>query len=729
MLSAAAASAQPGGAKTLTVERIYSAPSLNGYLTSGIEWSADSKRVSYFGRGRSGLEMWTTDAATGERKVLVKADALAAAMPPKKTSAIQSTGLGRVQAENYRWSPAGDALLFIGSSSLVLLDLKTMAAKSLLTGADDIEDPKFSPDGKWVSFVRESNLWLANVASSEVRQLTTGGREEVLKGQLDWLYPEELDAATAYWWSPDSSEIAYYEMDERPVTRYPIMDMSSPVGAMEYTRYPQAGEANPIVRVGVVSVDGGETKWMDTGTDTDVYLARVVWLRDSRRVAIERLTRAQNRLDLLFCDAATGASATILTETDPYWINISDDLYFFSDNKRFLWSSERTGFRHYYLYDLSGQQLAQLTSGDWQISGNGGFGPGAGSRPSVDEARGFVYFLSNKDDVRETQLYRLSLQDRNVTRVTPEPGAHDVLVAPDASAFVDTYSTTMTPPRRDLERMDGSRVASIDQNKVPELADYHLSPVEFLTVSANDGTKLYAKMIKPRDFDASRKYPVLVFVYGGPQDQEVRNEWGGDDFLWHEMMAEKGYIIFTLDNRGSYARGHAFETPLYHQFGKVELEDQLAGVKYLKSFPYVDGSRMGIWGWSYGGTITLEAMCNAPGVFKAGVAVAPVSDWRLYDTTYTERYMGRPQDNPEGYKNSSPVNQAARLNGELMLAHGTGDDNVHFANTSEMINELIFAGSYPADLMILPGRGHSMSDWQARIQLYQRITDFLMRNL
>jgi dipeptidyl-peptidase-4 len=726
---AAAAPARPGGAKTLTVERIYSAPSLSGYLTEGIEWSPDSKRVSYFGQGRSGLEMWTTEAATGERKVLVKADVLAAAMPPEKTSAIQSTGLGRVPAQNYRWSPAGDALLFIGGQRLALLDLKTMTPKTLVTGADDVEDPKFSPDGKWVSFVRGANLYIVNAATAETRALTTGGSEEILKGKLDWLYPEELDVATAYWWSPDSSKVAYYEMDERPVTRYPIMDMSSPVGAMEYTRYPQAGEANPIVRVGVVPVAGGETKWMDTGGDTDVYLARVVWLRDSRRVAIERLNRAQNRLDLLFCDAASGASATILSETDPYWINIADDLYFFSDNKRFLWSSERTDFRHYYLYDLSGAQLAQLTSGDWQISGNGGFGPGADSHPSVDEARGLVYFLSNRDDVREAQLYRLSLQDRSIMRVTREPGAHDALVAPDVSAFVDTYSTAMTPPRQDLERMDGSRVASIDENKVPELGDYHLSTVEFLTVPANDGTKLNAKMIKPRDFDASRKYPVLVFVYGGPQDQEVRNDWDGVDFLWHEMMAEKGYIIFTLDNRGSYARGHAFETPLYHQFGKVELEDQLAGVKYLKSLSYVDGSRLGIWGWSYGGTMTLEAMCNAPGVFKAGVSVAPVSDWRLYDTTYTERYMGRPQDNPQGYKNSSPVNQAARLKGALMIAHGTGDDNVHFANTSEMINQLILAAGYPADLMILPGRGHSMSDWQGRIQLYQRITDFILRNL
>jgi dipeptidyl-peptidase 4 len=729
MLGATVAAARPGGSKDLTVERIYTAPSLNGYLTEGVEWAPDSKRISYFGRDRSGVELWTTDAATGHSNILVKADVLESAMPPEKMGAIQSTGLGRVQAANYLWSPSGNSLLLIGGSSLVLLDLNTMTPKTLVSGAFDIDDPKFSPDGKWVSFVRESNLWLVNLTTDDVKPLTTGGSEEILKGQLDWVYPEELENSTAYWWSPDSSKVAYYQMDERPVTRYPIMDMSSPLGAIEYERYPQAGEANPEVHVGVISVDGGKTQWMDTGKDPDVYLARVQWLPDSRRVAIERLNRAQNELDLLLCDAATGASTKLLTETDKYWINIADDLYFFSDGKRFLWSSERTGFRHYYLYDLAGRELDQLTSGDWQISGNGGFGPGASSHPAVDEARGFIYFLSNKDDVRDAQLYRLSLADKSITQITHGAGIHDPLIAPDASAFVDTYSNAMTPPRQDLYRMDGSRAAVINEDRVPELADYALSPVEFLNVTANDGTKLYAKMIKPPNFDPARKYPVLVDVYGGPQDQEVRDDWGSDDFLWFEMMAEKGYIVFTLDNRGSYGRGHSFETPVYHHFGKIELEDQLTGVKYLKSLPYVDGSRIGIWGWSYGGTMVLTALFKAPDVFKAGVAVAPVTDWRLYDTIYTERYMGRPQDNPDGYRDSSPVHQAGQLRAKLMIAHGTGDDNVHFANTTELINELILVGTYPDDLMILPGRGHGMTDWRARVQLYQRITDFLIKNL
>ncbi|MFZ0785219.1 MAG: DPP IV N-terminal domain-containing protein, partial [Candidatus Acidiferrales bacterium] len=436
--AATIAAARPAGSKMLTVERIYSAPSLSGYVTEGVEWAPDSKRISYFGRDRSGVELWTTDAATGLSKILVNANVLESAMPPERTDVIQSTGLGRVQSQNYLWSPKGDSLLLIGGSSLALLDLNTMTPRTLVSGAADIDDPKFSPDGKWVSFVRDSNLWVINLASGDVKPLTTGGTEDVLKGELDWVYPEELETPTAYWWSPDSSRVAYYQMDERPVTRYPIMDMSSPVGAIEYERYPQAGEPNPIVRVGVVPVAGGDTTWMDTGANTDVYLARVEWLPDSRRVAIERLNRAQNQLDLLFCDAGTGASSTILTDTDKYWINIADDLYFFSDDKRFLWSSERTGFRHYYLYDLAGHELEQLTSGDWGITGGGGFGPGASSHPAVDEAHGLIYFISNKDNLRDAQLYRLSLADKSITRITREDGWHDPLIAPDASAFVDT---------------------------------------------------------------------------------------------------------------------------------------------------------------------------------------------------------------------------------------------------------------------------------------------------
>jgi dipeptidyl-peptidase-4 len=738
--SAFGQSAAPAGAtKELTLERVFSPPFLGGRTTQGIEWAPDGKRFSYIERRGYGkdavIELWAMDAATGERKVLVNADTLKSVTQPEKAKTTQATGLGRVQADNYQWSPDSSSLIFIGTNSMVLLDLKTMQAKPVVSSDEEIEDPKFSPDGKWISFSRSANLFAVQLATGETRRLTTGGSEEVLKGKLDWVYPEELDTRTAYWWSPDSTKIAYYEMDERPVTRYPIMDMSSPTGGTEYTRYPQAGEANPIVRVGVVAVTGAdstsnpETRWMDTGTNTDVYLARVNWLPDSKRVAIQRLNRGQNQLDLLFCNASTGASTTTLTETDKYWINISDDLYFFSDNKRFLWSSERSGFRHFYLYDNFGKQLTQITSGDWGVSDLGGFGPAAANHPAVDEKRGYVFFVANKDDVRETNLYRVSLNDKSLLRITKASGHNEAKISPDLSKFIDSYSNAATPERQDLCRMDGARIAVINDGKVPELADYKLTPVEFVEVTADDGTKLNASIIKPVNFDSSKKYPALISVYGGPHVQMVQNEWGSLGYLQHEVLAQKGYIIFTLDNRGSWGRGHAFETPIYHQMAKVELQDQLAGVKYLKGLGYVDPARIGITGGSYGGYMTLEALFNASDVFKAGISDAPVTDWKLYDTIYTERYMGKPQDNADGYKNSSPVNQAENLKGKLMLVHGTGDDNVHFANSVELLNALIDSGQFPDQLMVFPGRGHGIGDRAARVLSIQRTLEFILNNL
>ena len=727
----AAISAQTRGSSAqLTVERIYGAPSLSGNLTEGVQWSPDSTRVSFMQPAPgdpSKDELWVMSAATGQKSVLLNATQLGRFLQPEKAAAIQSTGLGRVAAKDYFWSPDGNELLFKSNGRLVWVDLRSMTSKILVDSKEDVSDPKFSPDGKWVSYLQGDDIWLANVATGAVKQLTMGGSDELLNGELDWVYPEELDLETAYWWSPDSQKIAFLQFNEHPVTKYPIVDLD---GKIETTDYPQAGEANPIVRVGIEPITGGAPAWIDTGADTDIYLPRVDWVPDGKSLLIQRLDRSQKKLDLLLADAATGKSRTILTEQDRYWLNVSDlPFRFFADGKRFLWLSERTGFWHIYIYSTDGKMLDQLTSGNWEVTAGGGFGPSVGNRFSLDEKRGYVYFISNKDNVTERQLYRVSLADKSITRVTKAPGTHNVLLAPDASAFVDTVSDATTPPRQLLMRADGSQIAALNENRVPELADYHLSPVEFLRVQADDGTELDASIIKPRDFDPAQKYPVIVYVYGGPDVQNVTNAWDGPGLLWREMMAEHGYIIFSLDNRGAYGRGHAFETPLYHRFGKIELADQLAGVNYLKSLPYVDPSRIGIYGSSYGGYMTLEAMFNAAGIFKAGAAIAPVTDWRLYDTIYTERYMGRPQDNPEGYRDSSPVNQAGNLKGKLFVAHGTGDDNVHFANTAELLDALIQHGEYPADLFLLPGRGHGMSDVPARLELDKQLTAFFLNNL
>jgi dipeptidyl-peptidase-4 len=729
----------PTTAKQLSVERIYSEPDLNGSLLEDVQWSPDGKQVTFFQSTGTGFgpkaELWSVAAADGAKHVLVDAAKLSQLLPPDTAPASQATGLGRVSAHKYYWSADSAEMLFRSGGKLTWLDLRTMQTKLLAdskafgvtAGVSDIEDPKFSPDGKWVTFLRGSNIWITNVMNGESHPLTKGGSEAVREGELDWLYPEELDCGTAYWWSPDSQQIAFLEMDERPVTQYPIADLST--GGIQNTRYPQAGEANPAVRVGVIGVGGGETKWMDTGADKDIYLPRVQWLPDGKSLAIQRLNRAQNKLELLLADPGSGKSRVLLTETDPFWINLGPaNIEFFADGRRFLWPSERTGFRHLYMYDIDGKLETQLTQGNWAVDTSSGFGPGAPTALRLDEKHGFVYFMSNKDNRVEQHLFRLSLADKTIRRVTTEAGTHEISIAPDCGAFLDTFSNAMTPPRQDLERIDATPVAVLNEDRVPELVTYRLSPVEFLTVKAGDGTELQAYTIKPPNFDASKKYPVLVTVYGGPDVQNVQNQWDGEAFLWHQMMAQKGYIIFALDNRGSLGRGHNFETPIFHHLGRFELADQLSGVSYLKSLPYVDSSRIGIWGWSYGGYMTLNAMFNASTVFKAGISVSPVSDWRFYDTAYTERYMGRPQDNPDGYRDSAVASRAKQIRGKLLIAASTGDDNVHFANTGAVLDSFISNEQYP-EIMVFPGRGHGISDSAARIALFRRMTQFLLDNL
>jgi dipeptidyl-peptidase-4 len=658
------------------------------------------------------------DTQKGERLVLIAAEKLTAALQPSKAPASQATGLGRRAASQYLWAPDGNSLLLVGTTSLTWFDLKTQSAKSLVQGDDPIADAKISPDGKWVSYVLDYNLWVVSTAGGQARSLTKGGREELHEGQLDWVYPEELQIATAYWWAPDSSSIAYLEMDERPVTKFPIQNSLEEPAETEWERYPAAGSANPIVKVFVVDAKGGTPRQMDTGSNTDIYIPRVNWLPDSRNVAIERLNRAQDTLELLLADAQTGTSRVILTDTDKYWINVSDDLNFLRDGKRFIWSSERTGYRHLYLYDLDGKQIAQLTSGDWEVTALAG----------VDEDSGTAYFTATEKSPLERHLYRVGLDGKGFARVTQEAGTHDIHMSPNARAYVDTFSDVNHPPRQDLFREDGTKIAAINENAVPELAEYALSPVEFLTVKTHDNVLLNAMMIKPAGFDPSRKYPVLIYTYGGPHAQVVRNAWGGPIFLWHELMAQKGFMIFAMDNRGSAGRGHVFEEPIHYRLGAQELSDQRDGVRYLDSLPYVDAARIGIWGSSYGGHMTLHAMFRDFKEFKAGFAGSPVSDWRLYDTIYTERYLGKPQKNFEEYEESSPVKTAAQLKGKLLIAAGTGDDNVHFANTLEVLDELIAAGKY-AEVAVFPGRGHGISDPAARVVLFRRVTEFFVENL
>ena len=707
---------------TLSVTRIYSQPSLSGKLIRGVQWSPDGRLLSFLethGEGTEAkTELWGMEAANGTRRLLVSADKLETVLPQEKARSTQATGLGRHAASQYQWAPNGAAILFVGTTSLGWLELKSQTSRTLLQGKEPIADLKISPDGKYASFVRGHNVYAVSVADGKEHALTSGGTEAVRKGEMDWVYPEELDCKTAYWWSPDSSSVAFLEMDERKVTKYPLVDFASYDGDAEEERYPVAGGNNPIVHVYTASVNGGEPKLMDSGTETNQYIPRVDWLRDSKHLAIQRLNRPQTQLELLIADAKTGNSRVLLTEKDAYWINIADDLYFLKDDKRFLWSSERSGYRHLYLYDLAGKLSAQLTQGNWEVTG----------LEAVDETKGMVYFNATEKTPIERHLYRVGLDGKGFTRVTKQDGVHAIQFSPDASGFVDTYSNAMTPPQQWISRADGTDSVMLNENKVPELANYRLSAPEFIGVRTHDGMDLNAWVIKPANFDPAKKYPALVYTYGGPHAQVVMNQWGGATFLWHQLMAQKGFVIFALDNRGSAGRGHLFEEPIHFRFGAQEMSDQRDGAAWLKGQPWVDAQRIGIWGWSYGGHMTLHAMFEDPEDFKAGFAGGPVTDWHFYDTIYTERYIGLLPANEESYQESSPIEKADHLRGKLLIAHGTGDDNVHFANTLLLVDKLIEHGK-SVEVMPFPGRGHGVSDPPARILLMNRVTQFFLENL
>jgi dipeptidyl-peptidase-4 len=710
--------AQPG---ELTVDRIFGQPSLSGRLTRGMAWTPDGKKLTFLdtkGTGKDAKsELWSLDPSSGERSLLISADKLETILPAPPSKQSQASGAGRHAPSQYQWAPSGDALLFEGPNALAWFDLKSQTGRVLESGKEDLSDVKISPDGRYVSFVRDHNIWLVRVDGSGEAAFTTGGTEQLRKGELDWVYPEELEIYSAYWWAPDSSSIAYLEMDERNVSQYPLVDFESFTGAADMQRYPVAGGKNPVVRV-LVGTMAGDAPPVDIGAETDIYIPRVSWLPDSRHLAIQRLNREQTQLELLLADTTTGSSYTLLTERDQYWINVSDDLHFLKDGKRFLWSSERNGYRHLYLYGLNGKELAQLTNGNWEVSHVDG----------IDEAKGVVYFTSPEKSPLERHLYRVSLDGSGFARVTKDDGMHTVNLSPSANFYVDTYSNAITPPRQDIHRVDGTKTATLNENRVDELAQFHLAPVEFFSVKSHDGVSLNCFLIKPPNFDPAQKYPLLVYTYGGPHAQVVLNGWGGSTLLWHEMMAQKGYLIFALDNRGSAGRGHLFEEPIHYRFGAQELADQRDGIAWLLQQPWVDGNRIGIWGWSYGGQMTLHAMFSAANVFKAGFAGGPVTDWHYYDSIYTERYIGLPQKHAESYQDSSPIEDAEKLKGKLLIAHGTGDDNVHYSNTLALLDDMIRDGKY-VEVIAVPGRGHGVSDPPARKMVWTRVTQFFLDNL
>ena len=590
----------------------------------------------------------------------------------------------------------------------------------------------FSPDGRQVAFVRDNNLFITDLATMAETAVTTNGvRNQLINGAADWVYEEEFSFAQGFHWSPDSRKIAFYTFDESQVPEYD-MQLWGDLYPKEYRfKYPKAGEKNSVVSVSVYDVASRKATKMDVGPEPDQYLPRLMWTTTPNVLSIQRLNRLQNKLEILHADATTGQSKVVLTDNNKAYVEINDDLNYLAGGKQFLFTSEKDGYQHLYLYAMSGQLVRQVTKGPWEISEINGF----------DAKAGVVYFTSTEGSALQRHLYRIGLNGKGKTRLgEASRGTDAVNMSPDMRYYLNVHSSVGVPPVTSLrEGHTGKLVKVLEDNAAlrQTLTQYDLGTHAFFTFKTSEGLELNGWMIKPSNFDPVRKYPVLMHVYGGPSfgsssTQTVLDNAGSgvsfNDYLWYQLLAEKGYIIVSVEGRGSSGRGAEFRKATYANLGKFETIDQAEGAKYLGALPYVDKSRIGIWGWSFGGYMTALAMTKNPDLFKMGISVAPVTNWRYYDTVYTERYLRTPQENPGGYDDNSPVQFAQNLKGKFLLVHGTGDDNVHFQNSIAFVDALVKADK-DFQTLYYPNRNHGIRGGNTTLHLYRQMTNFITGNL
>lgn len=720
-LPLAAQSAPIAAKKPLQLEEIFSEAGLTGRMPTQARWSPDGRLLAYIVRADEGerRDLWVVDPAQGEKRVLVRYEQLTQLAPAPEqatTSERERERLLRYAVAAYLWSPDSQSILFTSAGQLYLFDLAAGKAQLLAPGKRGVDDPKFSPDGKWISFVYQHDLWLVPAAGGAEKQLTTGGNENILHGDLDWVYPEELAVRTGYHWSPDSRRIAFLELDEHSVPTYPISDLVSLEARVDFQRYPKAGDPNPKVRVGIVAVDAaggpaGPVVWLDRAAE---YIPRIAWV-DGERLAVQLLNRAQTELELVIVDPATGRSRSLLTESDPHWVNVSDDLTFLPQSGEFLWSSERTGFRHLYLYDLDGTLKRALTAGDWEVQEVVG----------VDAQAGWIYYTSTERNPLGSDLYRVKLDGSGRELLTQSRGTHGIVMNSAANAYLDTYSALATVPEVTVRHLPTGRATLVQKARPVDAFD--LVEPEPVSLTAPDGALVRGQLLKPRRLEPGRKYPVLLYVYGGPRAPTIRDAWGGNRYLFHQYLVQQGFVVFQVDDRASSLPGHKYEVALYRSYGPTALADHRVAVDYLRSLKFVDPGRIAVWGWSGGGFTTCFDLTHSD-LFKVGIAVAPVTDWHLYDSIYTERYMGLPQQEAEAYRQTSAAEAARNLHGRLLLVHGAVDDNVHFQNTFQFIQALIDAGK-PFDLLVYPQKTHSIQGAKTQLHLFRAFTDYLKLHL
>lgn len=728
LFAAVLAVANPLLAEELTIDRLVASPSINGPAVQGLKLSPDGRRITFL-RGKESnkaqLDLWEFDVETGSSSLLVDSDALLGGKEEElseeeKARRERDRSLtGKKGIVSYFWSADGKTLLFPLGGDVYILPLGG-DVKRLTETVSYETDIKFSPNGTYVSFVRDREVYAVDVASGREIQLTTGATDTIANGMAEFIAQEELRRWTGYWWSPDETMVAFEQFDESGVVikdRYEVQPDGSVVTLKQ--RYPEAGSPNVRVKLGVATVSDQSVTWLDLGADEDIYLARVNWTPDSEAVIYQRLNRAQTQLDMVFADASGQGSEVFLTETSDIWINLHDSLALTANGDAMVWASERDGYKHLYSYDLEGGGITQLTQGVWPIH----------EIERVDEKLGLVYFSGFKDSPLEKHLYSVSLAGGDVSRVTQESGWHDVNVGGDV--FIDHFSSPEQPPQVLVRSLtDGSTKSAILENKLDDrhpFASYVQSRPNhtFGTIKAEDGTDLYYRMYTPAHMTPGKRYPAVLAPYGGPHGQRVKRNWSVD---FNTVLARNGFVVMVLDNRGMANRGLAFEAHIKNAMGTVEITDQVTAANYLKTLDYIDGERIGIWGWSYGGYMTLMGLFTAPDTFKAGVSVAPVTDWRLYDTGYTERYLGHPDAPGDVYANSGVFKHVDGFRGDLLLIHGMADDNVFFDNSVKLMSVLQNKGK-PFELMTYPGKKHGIRGAASRAHLYHSALRFFERTL
>ena len=710
-----------------------------GPAAVGLKISPDGARVTYL-QGTPGnkdrLDLWEYNLREGCSRVLVDSAALAPSPQPLSDEELSRRERQRTAALSgileYSFAQSGRALLFPLDGVLYHCELGQSTQHSIVrVGAspDFATDATLSPGGGHIAYIRGQNLYCYDIAAQREKALTNDGGGAIKNGMAEFIAQEEMDRNTGYWWAPGGRHIAFARVDETPVKLTQRFEIAADNIATFEQRYPSAGAANVNVRLGVVEINSGATTWIDLGSEADMYLARVDWLPDGKTIAVQRESRSQRRLDLLFAGLETGNSRVVLTETCAAWLELHHELTFLARTAEFVWASARDGFQHLYLYDLEGKLKRQLTAGGWSVDDFRGR-----AIKGIDEENRLIYFSATEKTPIERHLYRTSLDTfdpRKITRISREEGMHSIVMSRDSRFYVDTFNSATQPPQVSLRGTDGALIAFLIENRLderhpdaPYAADNSLP--RYGTLEAADGQALLYRIFTPNNFDSNVRYPAILDVYGGPGVQRVVNSWSGASFT--QILTRAGYVVLQLDNRGSAFRGTGFQAPIRGKLGDVEVTDQLQGARWLASQSFVDPNRIGVWGWSYGGYLTLMLMFKAPGIFRAGVAGAAVTDWALYDTHYTERYLGRPQDNATGYVSSSVLPYAGGLQDKLLVMHGMADDNVLFLHATKLFRKLQDLNK-SFEIMVYPGAKHGLLRQHDGRHAYGTIKDFFDSSL